>query len=97
MILELLTVIPAVVIPNPDVSGGLPPWLNPVNNITNLSAVVVLRLAGLGIVLAAGLLALGFLFNIRATKVIAGILGAVVAVMLVLNGGTVLSYLSGTA
>lgn len=92
--LFLLTDVAAVAV-NPDLSGGLPSWLSPLGNLTNISAVVVVRLAGLGMVLAAALLAVGFIFNVRATRWIGGILGAVAAVILVVNSGTVLNELAG--
>lgn len=94
--LYLLTNLAAVAV-NPDLSGGLPSWLSPLSNLTNISAVVVVRLAGLGMILAAALLAVGFIFGIRATKWIGGILGAAAAVLLVVNSGTVLNELSGSS
>lgn len=87
----------AAIITDPDVSGGLPVWLNPLEEFRNLTAVAVIRLAGIGIGIAAVLLIIGFIFGSGLVKGASLVVAALVAVLLVLNSGKLINNIATDA
>lgn len=80
---------------NPDLSGGLASWMDPLNKIRNISAEVVVGLSSLGVILAAAFLIFAFYTGSRLGKVVGGVVAAIVAVILTVNSGDVINMFTG--
>lgn len=82
-------------VPNPDLSGALPEFAQPLVELYNWLGLALLILAGIGLILSAIALVFSYFSGSRTGGVIAGIVAVVCAVILGVNAGDIINTFTG--